>query len=241
MAHSSAARTQPFNPDSPGTPEQSWQEALAVVLDWLPPKGPLLVVSPHPDDEVLGAGGLMRTHACAGCEVRVLSVTDGEAAHPGWEGLDRIRRRELREALHILAGDKIDIVHLGIPDGRVEAYRDEMFEAVEGLTRRGSILVAPYELDGHPDHEAAGRACCEIARTREVTLLRYPIWSWLHATPREFLKSRWGRLPLDAVTRRAKAKAIDCFTSQLRPLGRAPVVPNHVLPYFQRTFEAFLR
>jgi hypothetical protein len=39
-------------------------------------------VTPHPDDEILGAGGLIRACAMAGRKVTVLSVTDGEAADP---------------------------------------------------------------------------------------------------------------------------------------------------------------
>ena len=41
----------------------------------------VVVVAPHPDDEVLAAGGLMRWMACRGREVLVVGVTDGEASH----------------------------------------------------------------------------------------------------------------------------------------------------------------
>jgi LmbE family N-acetylglucosaminyl deacetylase len=201
----------------------------------------MLVVSPHPDDEVLGAGGLMRIHALSGNEVTVLSITDGEAAHKNWEGLNRIRRRELSRALEVLAGDAIDVVHLGVPDGRVSEHRDTVVDAVRELAGPGTLLVAPYELDGHPDHDAAGRACRDIAQTRGVTLVRYLIWSWHHATPAAFANGHWARFSLDAVTQQAKALAVECFNSQLRPVGRSPVVPKHVLPYFARSYEAFLR
>ena len=39
----------------------------------------LVVVSPHPDDEVLACGGLMALAAQAGVAITVISVTDGEA------------------------------------------------------------------------------------------------------------------------------------------------------------------
>jgi hypothetical protein len=52
--------TPAFNPALPGAPENIWQDALATQARWAPRAGPLLVVSPLPDDEVLGAGGLMR-------------------------------------------------------------------------------------------------------------------------------------------------------------------------------------
>ena len=103
-----------------------------------------------------------------------------------------------------------------------------------------TLLVAPYELDGHPDHDAAGEVCCELARLRGIALWRYPIWTWHHGTPEQFAGKPLRRFLLDAGTRNAKTRAISCFASQMRPLGRQPIVPAHVLPYFSRPYEVFL-
>src|SRR5262245_41050295 len=52
----------------------------------------LLVVAPHPDDEVLGAGGLMqRVHEGDG-EIRVVYLTDGEGYPEGVELEDHGRK-----------------------------------------------------------------------------------------------------------------------------------------------------
>jgi LmbE family N-acetylglucosaminyl deacetylase len=104
---------------------------------------------------------------------------------------------------------------------------------------RNTALIAPYERDGHPDHDAAGEVCCEIARLRKVALWRYPIWIWHHGFPERFADESLGRFLLDEATREAKARAMSCFTSQVRPLGREPVVPAHVLKYFTRPYEVF--
>ena len=69
-----------IDPSLPGTDERAWQRVLADAPDWMPPDGPLLIVSPHPDDEILGAGGLIHTWKKLGRIVTVISVTDGEAA-----------------------------------------------------------------------------------------------------------------------------------------------------------------
>jgi LmbE family N-acetylglucosaminyl deacetylase len=63
-----------------------------------------VVVAPHPDDEILGCGGLLRHAAEQGMEVRVVAVTDGEACYPDehwWtpERLRSARRAELAAAL----------------------------------------------------------------------------------------------------------------------------------------------
>ena len=73
-----------------------------------------------------------------------------------------------------------------------------------------------------------------------MTLWRYPIWTWHHSTPERLADKPWGRMMLDADVMQAKARAVNCFTSQMRPVGRAPIVPHHVLPYFARPYEAFL-
>src|SRR5712691_10451751 len=47
------------------------------VLD-VPEATRLLVIAPHPDDDVLGAGGLMQRVRAGGGSVRVVYLTDGE-------------------------------------------------------------------------------------------------------------------------------------------------------------------
>jgi LmbE family N-acetylglucosaminyl deacetylase len=42
--------------------------------------GSLLVLAPHPDDEVIGCGGLVAQHLRERREVRVVVATDGGAA-----------------------------------------------------------------------------------------------------------------------------------------------------------------
>ena len=86
-----------------GTDESSWQTILAPAPLWSPGEGPLLIISPHPDNEVLAAGGLIHMWKQAGRRVTILSLTDGEAAYPHWRRLAQVRREELKEALRVLS------------------------------------------------------------------------------------------------------------------------------------------
>jgi LmbE family N-acetylglucosaminyl deacetylase len=229
-----------FDPAQVGTPEGIWDAALKHERALELPDAAVVVVSPHPDDEVLGAGGLIHAAAIAGLDITVWSVTDGEAAYPDWEDLNKIRCREVREALGMLASHQVAHHHLRIPDGCVAQHRATLFTALDRYISRGTLLVAPYERDGHPDHDATGEVCCEIARLNAARLWRYPIWTWHHSAPNRFVDKSWGRLVLDAPAQRAKARAMSCFVSQMRPSGREPIVPRHVMPYFARSYEAFL-
>jgi LmbE family N-acetylglucosaminyl deacetylase len=236
----SQARTA-FNPALPGTGDLDWHAALRGVAAWTPKPGPLLIVSPHPDDEILGAGGLIRTWSERGHRVIVLSVTDGEAAYPDWRGLASIRRRELDQALAMLSSRPVRTVRLALPDGGVGSKMLELRVALKKLCESGPTLVAPFEADGHPDHEAVASACLAIADELALPIARYPIWAWHHAQPASLQGNRWGKFPLDAKTQAAKCAAMNCFVSQLKPGdAREPIVPPHVLDYFKRDYEAFL-
>jgi LmbE family N-acetylglucosaminyl deacetylase len=229
-----------FNPAHVGTSEALWDAVLARQPALELPDAAILVVSPHPDDEVLGAGGLIRAAASAGRDVTVLSVTDGEAAYADWPDLGKTRCEEVREALRVLAPRKVTNHSLRIPDGCVARHQAILFAALDRYLSQRTLLVAPYERDGHPDHDATGEVCCEIARLHAAALWRYPIWTWHHSTPDCFANKSWGRFVLDAPAQRAKARALSCFPSQMRPSGREPIVPPHVMPYFARPHEAFL-
>jgi hypothetical protein len=50
---------------------------------------PFVVLSPHPDDETLGTGGLIAEACTRGQEVDVIVVTDGSGSHPGQSSIHR--------------------------------------------------------------------------------------------------------------------------------------------------------
>src|ERR1700761_4240360 len=91
-----------FDTTQPGTAESRWQEAL-LGREWLPEQGLLIVVAPHPDDETLGAGGLIHTWARHELPIVIISVTDGEAACPEVPDLAAVRQAELQQALAALS------------------------------------------------------------------------------------------------------------------------------------------
>jgi LmbE family N-acetylglucosaminyl deacetylase len=230
----------PFDPADAGTSEREWLNMLADRPEWTPKDGPIVVVSPHPDDEVLAAGGLIHSWAASGRPVTIVSVTDGEAAFPAWRGLDLVRRGELKGALRRLCLTHVSVVRIGLPDGRVSAHANRLRNALLAVSDPSITLIAPYERDGHPDHEVIGEVCCGLARSHGVSVARYPVWTWHHTHPDSLATARWGKFSLSPEARRAKARAVKCFESQLQPQRAAPVVPRHVLLHFERPYEAFL-
>src|SRR5262245_19390355 len=100
-----------FQTGAPGTSEATWGPLIdeASLRPWrLEATGTAVVVSPHPDDETLGAGGIIHDLSVGGWRVTVLAITDGEAALGRADArlmrrLARIRRLEQTRALTRLA------------------------------------------------------------------------------------------------------------------------------------------
>ena len=228
-----------FDTTQPGTAESCWQEALQG-HEWLPEPGLLIVVAPHPDDETLAAGGLIHTWARRGLPIVLISVTDGEAACPEITNLAVVRQAELRRALETLSAEWAPVIRLQIPDGRVHEHRAWLADTIRSMVCRNATIVAPFEHDGHPDHDAAGAVASDVALQEKVALAAYPIWAWHQATPQLLANKFVGCVPLAPVARAAKRAAIQCYPSQLRDRPGGAIVPAHVLTYFNRSYEAFI-
>jgi LmbE family N-acetylglucosaminyl deacetylase len=251
----------PEGVDEIGTTEEEWLPPLDALLrcSWsalmvtahAPDHGRrldrLVVVSPHPDDETLGVGGLIGLTAAAGVEVVVLAVTDGEAAYgPDWTRLAATRRREQRRAVRRLASrhpGRVRIVRLGVADGRVAAAGDRMVETIAAMCGPSVLCVGPARWDGHPDHEAAGVAAAAASTSTGAVHAEYPIWAWHWAKPAQLPLSRAVRLDLPVRIHEAKTSAVLAHRSQIRPTRRRgqPVLPPHVLRRFTRPFEVLFR
>jgi len=90
----------------------------------------LLLISPHPDDGVLAAGGLVARVVAAGGSVRVVQMTSGDAFSDGVKKIDRTERpttsdyreygkrreRETIAAMKSLGVSASHITFLGFPD-----------------------------------------------------------------------------------------------------------------------------
>jgi N-acetylglucosamine malate deacetylase 1 len=144
----------------------------------------LLVIAPHPDDEILGCGGTIALAAERGAQVNVLVVFDGAAGDP-----DRLfdlgeypskRRREAR------AGGK----HIGVseytfwnlPEGHLalEHEIDQGAKLLQELvhTIRPQLVLAPWAGDEHPDHHTVSRAVQRMLELPDTHLDSFDAWGF---------------------------------------------------------------
>jgi LmbE family N-acetylglucosaminyl deacetylase len=211
----------------------------------------LVVVTPHPDDEVLGAGGLIQTALSEGVLVEVIAVTDGEASHPHSSvapalGLADVRARETETALRRLGWNEPVVTRLGLPDGHVGDHRSEVDAALGDILLPDDLCVAPWRFDGHPDHDACGEAALGAARAVGARSLSFLVWTWHWADPRgsDVPWDLCRRLDLSRRARARKRWSTMAFTSQIAPLGPgaadAAILPSPLLRRFWRPFEVFV-
>ena len=237
-----------------GTPESQWRSWSR---EWpeldLAGCTRVVVVAPHPDDEVLAAGGLLHRLAGRGTELALLAVTDGDASHPGSPTLSpaelaRRRRAESAAALAELGLHPVT-TRLGLPDGAVAAHEDAVADALTGVLGAADAatwVIATWRGDGHPDHEAVGRAAHRAAGAAGARLLEVPVWTWHWAVP-EDPRVPWHRargVALDPAVLDLKRAAVQHFRTQVASLSEhpadAPVLPAFVLERLLRDHETVL-
>lgn len=244
-----------FDATLPGTSVDQWRAALAnrnldeVNLDGVEE---LVVVSAHPDDETLAAGGLMATAAGRGIAVHVIIVTDGSASHPdspthSTADLARRRAREAFEAISIVA-PTASLSLLGYPDGQVRENREAISADVRAELARShprSLVLAPWRGDGHRDHRIVGEIVAGTAHELHRTLLEYPVWMWHWGAPDEVALTDAAVATLDREALRVKRRAIAAHATQVAPLSEASgdevVLTAQFLEHFDEPRELFFR
>ena len=198
----------------------------------------------HPDDEVLGAGGLISMLVAARARLRLVAVTDGERSHRGHASRASLARRRTAEtaaALRALGARAAEVVQLQLPDSGLTDREDELTAALAPLIAGFDMCLAPWDRDMHPDHEAAGRAA---RRAGPQQLYYYPVWMWHWASP-AVPRVPWDRalrVPLPPRAAGRKRAAITCFASQTedRGHGLGPVLSPGMIAHFTRAMEVLL-
>lgn len=201
-----------------------------------------LVIAPHPDDEVIGAAGLIARLRRHGARVRVAVVTDGAASHRGsrqWPRARLVAARQ-RESLHalrrlgIVAGD---VSFLNLPDGQLPSIPGRCYRALRRQVARCrdlDLIVGPACDDDHPDHRAVAAAVagCPGGAGR----LTYRVWpprpdrsgpAWRIAVP--------GGVPV-------KRSLIRVYRTQLGAVSDDPAgftIARHELAAFARPVERY--
>ena len=124
----------------------------------------ILVVATHPDDEVLGCGGVMARYAAQGEEIHVLVVTRGIPELYSAKFIKQIRA-ELRAA-HAVLGVK-EAHFLDFPAPRLDTIpHHELADGIKRVIMRvcPQMIFLPHGGDLHVDHRSVHLATLVAAR-----------------------------------------------------------------------------
>ena len=129
----------------------------------------ILVVSPHPDDETLGAGGTILRLTAEGNEVFWLNITRMTEAKFSKEMIER-RKAQLEKIENFYGFSKV--YHLNMPttelDNADSSKAIDMIGAVIGEVRPETLILPDYN-DVHSDHKRVFEWCYSCSK-----VFRYP-------------------------------------------------------------------
>ncbi|MBA4421839.1 MAG: hypothetical protein C0390_01915 [Syntrophus sp. (in: bacteria)] len=125
----------------------------------------VLVVAPHPDDDVIGCGGSIIRHIRKGHSVTAVYMTSGEAGslvHPK-EELRRTREAETHEAAAVMGLG--DLIFLRNADGCLLADGEHLTSLVRIIReKRPAVIYFPHAGEGCHDHRITYEICTDAVK-----------------------------------------------------------------------------
>lgn len=113
----------------------------------------LLVMTVHPDDAELGAGGIIAKYVAEGKKVGIIDLTQGEL---GTRGTAEIRLQEAQDAATILGVAVRE--NLKLRDGFFQNNEESQLTIIRAIRKYKPEIVVTNALDDrHPDHGRASK------------------------------------------------------------------------------------
>lgn len=216
----------------------------------------VIVLVPHPDDEILGLGGIILQIIQKGGKVNLVYLTDGEGSRiwPDEVEIKLIRIALSEQVCRQLGLDDSVIYRLHLPDGAVPHQDQNGFmEAVQSIVKligmiKPDAIFATHTLEYWPfDHVA----CANIAREaviqseNKTQLWYYWVWTWFNIRLLRLLKIKFRDLwKIDVREQMTQKKElIDVYLNAYTPEGKpwSGVLPLPLLKVFNYPVEIIAR
>jgi len=133
----------------------------------------ILVVSPHPDDETLGAGGTLLKMKKKGCKIFWLNISDMKE-DDGWTENQIFHRKEQIESIKKYY--RFDgFYNLGFPATKLSSFSEEQ---LIGLIKKvfedvkPEWIIIPGQYDAHSDHRVVYNCCMSCAKTFRASYIK---------------------------------------------------------------------
>lgn len=218
----------------------------------LPQYSNVIIVAPHPDDEILGLGGFILQQLRKGGKVSVLYLTDGEASLVDIDD-DAVRAMRIRlsnEVLGRLGISDEQIFRFHLADGSIPRQNTEGFnDTTAEIQRVFNLLMPDAVFVTHPqeswpyDHIAAFELADAAIRKTSFSCDFYGYWVWLwYSMPfKSFIRINWNAVTAVAINDELtnKKELIDIYLKLLAPNGKpwSGVLPKAMTDAFRYPYE----
>jgi LmbE family N-acetylglucosaminyl deacetylase len=181
----------------------------------------ILVIAPHPDDEVLGCGATIKKHINSGDEVYLCEVT--KSYTPDWtEEYIAQEMKELEDSSKFLGIKETFLLNL--PAVKLDILgqkklNDLLLEVIQKV--KPEILYIPFYGDINSDHRLVSHACLVAARPKAGSFIKkvlaYEVLSETEWGPPCFENFAPNVYVDISSTIKEKLKALSFYKSQLLP------------------------
>ncbi len=154
----------------------------------------VMVIAPHPDDDLIGCGGSILKHLSQGDKVSIIYITNGDAENHDYkpEKFTQLRKEETRRAANVIGLSSIIFLEQPVWEIDPGQTRKELLKLIRSI--KPDACYIPPSRDNHPDHRLVNRIALDALSASpsrwfkdynappqdswEVsTVLAYEVWS----------------------------------------------------------------
>lgn len=154
---------------------------VSSILNQVPDASRVLVLAPHPDDEIIGCGGALLRHVKKGAKIKVLYMTDGR--HGRLSSVSEEDTIEIRQTEAKAANETLGVRELEFWE-YIDDYLEMNDESVDRLLEllndyKPDLVYVPYFLDEHKDHWSTNYILVECMKKQsfDFSILAYETWT----------------------------------------------------------------
>lgn len=211
--------------------------------------GHIVLLAPHPDDEIIGCGGLLSRLIAQGQgkDVSVIVLSNGAESHCGCcntskEEIVAARRQLSKDAAKII-GLPLENVHsLNFFDGGINEQHPEMEQLKILIAEiKPDVILVPHSGEGWSDHLATREIGLQIA-PQNASVYEYCVWFWFYNS----WNIAWNKaavVRMNKVEHETKLRAINAYTLPTAPCGKpwSGVLPSVFLKANKLKTEVYFK
>lgn len=140
----------------------------------------ILVLSPHPDDDIIGCGSTLHRYHKKGTTITVVYMTDGGLGHPSYNRNDLVitRKEEAERAAKIIGINRL--IFLKNKDTELSSSPNTVNELSIILNDiKPEAIFLPFFTDNHADHIATNEIFLSASKkyNKNMMCYGYEIWT----------------------------------------------------------------